>query len=392
MPPRLRVGVIFGGRSGEHEVSLASARSVIAALDPAKYEVIPIGITHSGRWLLSGDPMAALTAGDVALAAIGMAPAQPRDDAQTSFTATQRTTAGRELVPGATGQSFPALDVVFPVLHGPYGEDGTVQGLLELAGVPYVGCGVLASALGMDKIACKAAFTAAGLPQVPYVALKRREWEAAPDAVIARVEAALPYPVFVKPANLGSSIGISRAQDATELRSALDEAARFDRRLLVEQGVPNAREIEVSILGNDDPIASVPGEIVPSNEFYDYAAKYIDGKSGLLIPAPLPAAVAAHIRELAVRAYKAIDGAGLARVDFLLSARGTTQDLFVNEVNTMPGFTAISMYPKLWEASGLSYAELVERLIEMALERHQDKARSLTTYRGGLETSSESGE
>jgi D-alanine-D-alanine ligase len=372
MQSKLRVGVIFGGQSGEHEVSLVSARSVMAALDPDKYEIVPIGITHTGRWLTAGDPMARLTAGG----ADACADATPQ--------------AGRELVPGATGQRFPALDVVFPVLHGPFGEDGTIQGLLDLAGVPYVGCGVLASAVGMDKITSKAVFAAAGLPQARYLAFIRREWERHPAEVIARIEAALAYPVFVKPANLGSSIGVSKARDGGELAAALTEAARYDRRLLVEEGVPNAREIECSVLGNDDPLASVPGEVVPSNEFYDYAAKYIDGKSALLIPAPLPAALAAQIREMAVRAYKALDAAGLARVDFLLN--GATDELFINEVNTMPGFTAISMYPKLWETTGLSYAELCDRLIELAIERHQDRARSQTSYAGALPAGHAGGE
>jgi D-alanine-D-alanine ligase len=378
MPPRLRVGVIFGGQSGEHEVSLASARSVIAALDPEKYEIVPIGITHRGRWLTAGDPMAVLTAGPDES---GFA----ENDSASTLTVAPPAPSSRELVPGATGQRFPTLDVIFPVLHGPFGEDGTVQGLLELAGVAYVGCGVLASAVGMDKIASRAIFAAAGLPQPRYLPIKRRDWEQDPKTVIAGVEAALRYPVFVKPANLGSSIGISKARDAVELAASLTDAARYDRRLLVEEAVPQAREIEVSVLGNDDPIASVPGEIVPSNEFYDYAAKYIDGKSGLLIPALLPAPIAARVRELAVQAYKAIDAAGLARVDFLLASQGDALELYINEVNTLPGFTAISMYPKLWEATGVSYVELVDRLIDLALERHQDKARSLTSYTGAMQ-------
>ncbi|MCX7671072.1 MAG: D-alanine--D-alanine ligase, partial [Anaerolineae bacterium] len=258
----------------------------------------------------------------------------------------------------------------------------TVQGLFELANVPYVGCGVLASAAGMDKIVSKALFAAAGLPQVRYLAFTRREWEQQPADVLARIEAALVYPLFVKPANLGSSIGVSKVKEPAALAPALAEAARYDRRLVVEEAVPHAREIECSVLGNDDPIASVPGEVVPSNEFYDYAAKYIDGKSALLIPAPLPESLAEQVRALAVRAFKAIDGAGLARVDFLLN--GLTGELFINEVNTMPGFTAISMYPKLWEASGLRYAQLCDRLIELALERHRDRARSLTSYAGAM--------
>ncbi|MEJ5197809.1 MAG: D-alanine--D-alanine ligase [Anaerolineae bacterium] len=369
MSSRIRVGVIFGGRSGEHEVSLASARSVMAALDREKYEIVPIGITHAGRWLTDGDPLARLVAGEDGRPAAGSAP---------MAAATDR----RELVPGATGERFPQLDVIFPVLHGPFGEDGTVQGLFELADIPYVGCGVLASAVGMDKIVSKALFAAAGLPQVRYLAFTRREWEQEPAGVMARIEEGLSYPLFVKPANLGSSIGVSKVKEPAALAPALAEAARYDRRLVVEEAVPHAREIECSVLGNDEPIASVPGEVVPSNEFYDYAAKYIDGKSALLIPAPLPESLAEQVRDLAVRAFKAIDGAGLARVDFLLN--GVTGELFVNEVNTMPGFTAISMYPKLWEASGLSYPALCDRLIELALERHRERSRSLTSYAGAM--------
>lgn len=365
MTRKIRVGVIFGGQSGEHEVSLASARSVMRVLDRDKYEIVPIGITHTGRWLTGGDPLAQLMGGGEA--ALGQpVPAAGRDT--------------RELVPGATGNGFPRLDVVFPVLHGPYGEDGTIQGLLELANVAYVGCGVLASSLGMDKIASKQIFLAHGLPVTPFRTTRRAVWEAAPDSVIADVEAHLRYPVFVKPANLGSSIGISKARDRAELRAALDEAARYDRRLLVEQAVTQAREIECSVLGNDDPIVSMPGEIVPCNAFYDYAAKYLDGRSQLLIPAPLPAEIAAQARSLALQAFQALDGAGLARVDFLLE--GTTGKLYLSEVNTMPGFTSISMYPRLWEASGIPYAELCDRLIELALARHADTRRSVTSYAG----------
>ncbi|MGQ9489527.1 MAG: D-alanine--D-alanine ligase family protein [Anaerolineae bacterium] len=369
MKKKLRVGVIFGGRSGEHEISLLSARSIMAAMDPAKYEIVPIGITHDGRWLLSGDPMAVLSSanGQGAGAAEG-----------TTIVGVQP--ARCELVPGATSSSLPPLDVVFPVLHGPYGEDGTVQGLLELAGLPYVGSGVLASSLGMDKVASKTVFRAHGLPVVAFWPVKRRHWEAEPGRVIADVEAHLRYPLFVKPANLGSSIGVSKVHNRAQLRVALDEAARYDRKLLVEEAVPNAREIECSVLGNDDPEASVPGEIVPSNEFYDYAAKYLDGRSALLIPAPLSKEKAAQVRTLSVWAFQALDAAGLARVDFLMD--GVSGALYLSEVNTMPGFTAISMYPKLWEASGIPYPELVDRLIELALERHADKSRILNRYNG----------
>ncbi len=367
MTNRLRIGVLFGGRSGEHEISLVSARSVMTALDPNKYEIVPIGITRDGRWLTDSDSMVVLTTSGLPEYAVGA----------------EAKTLGRELVPGATGAAFPHLDVVFPVLHGPYGEDGTVQGLLELAGVPYVGCGVLASSLAMDKIASKEMFRAHGFPQVKFQAIKRRVWEAAPQQVMADLEAHLRYPMFVKPANLGSSIGISKVHNRTELAAALEEAARFDRRLLIEEGVPNAREIECSVVGNDEPLASVPGEIVSNNEFYDYAAKYVDGRSALLIPAPISAELATQAQALAVQAFLAVDGSGLARVDFLLDdATGT---LYLSEINTMPGFTSISMYPKLWEASGIPYAGLMDRLIELALERHADKARSCSHYNGALQ-------
>ena len=366
MQHKLRVGVVFGGRSGEHEVSLASARSIMAVMDRDKYEIVPIGITHDGRWLTSGDPLAVLTAGEQTAA--------PAD--------TQAAAAGRELVPGATGGRFPPLDVIFPVLHGPYGEDGTVQGLLELAGVPYVGCGVLASSLAMDKIASKELFIAHGLPVAPYRAVQRKRWETDHTTVIAELETTLDYPMFVKPANLGSSIGVGRAGDRAELEAALGEAARYDRRLLVEAAVPNAREIECAVLGNDDPLASVPGEIVPSSEFYDYAAKYLDGRSESHIPAPIPADVAVWVRKLAVQAFLALDAAGLSRVDFLLN--NLTGKLYLNEVNTLPGFTSISMYPQLWAASGLPYTELIDRLIELALERHADRERSQSIYTGAM--------
>jgi D-alanine-D-alanine ligase len=270
------------------------------------------------------------------------------------------------------------LDVVFPILHGPFGEDGTVQGLLELADIPYVGAGVMASAVGMDKCIFKAVMRAHGLPVVRDLLVKRRAWEKEAEETLARIESEIGYPCFVKPANLGSSVGISKVRNRSELRSALDSAARYDRRLIVEVAVDPAREIEVSVLGNDDPIASVPGEIVPCNEFYDYAAKYVDDRSELLIPAPIPDHTAERVRQMAVDAYLAIDCAGLARADFLMET-GTAK-VYVNEVNTLPGFTPISMYPKLWEASGISYTDLIDRLIQLALERHSDKSRSATSY------------
>lgn len=367
---KLRVGVLFGGRSGEHEVSLMSARSVMEAIDPRKYEVVPIGITKQGRWITSGDPMQALHAGDESLSRPTALLADPSHRGLVRLEAQE---------PATTSPT--ELDVIFPVLHGPYGEDGTVQGLLELAGIPYVGAGVTASAVAMDKVIFKDVMLAHGLPTGPYLALKRKAWEADREAVLERIEEELGYPVFVKPANLGSSVGVSRCDDRDRLARGLDDAARYDRKLLVEAAIPQAREIEVSVLGNDDPIASLPGEIVPSREFYSYAAKYLDAgeeASELLIPAPLAAEMTGRVRELAVEVYRAIDCAGMARVDFLLSAE--TNELYVNEVNTIPGFTIISMYPKLWEATGISYPELIDRLIELALERHADRARNETSY------------
>ncbi|MDI7274790.1 MAG: D-alanine--D-alanine ligase [Anaerolineae bacterium] len=370
---KVRVAVIFGGRSGEHEVSLISARSVMNAMDKEKYEIHPVGITRSGRWLPGGDPMLALQSGqaDRPILDSGHAPGSGRELAVPGERGA--------LVPGTEEASFPEVDVVFPVLHGPYGEDGTLQGLLEMADIAYVGAGVLGSALGMDKVAMKDVFRARGLPVADYVHLLVRDWTASPAEWIDRIEAELGYPCFVKPANLGSSVGITKAHDRGELVQGLDDAAQYDRKLLVERGI-NAREIEVSVLGNDDPEASVPGEVVPSNEFYDYAAKYLDGLSELLIPAPLSAEQTRRAQELAVRAFKALDCAGMARVDFLL-CRDTGQ-LYINELNTIPGFTSISMYPKLWEASGLPYPRLIDRLIELAIERHEERKRLRTDYPG----------
>jgi len=368
-----RIAVIFGGKSGEHEVSLASARSVMAALDQEAYEIVPIGITPTGRWITYGDPMALLTAGQ------GDAPSALADrPAEGDLPAAVERAPGRELVPGASQGRFPEVDVVFPVLHGTFGEDGTVQGVFELADLPYVGAGVLGSALGMDKVAQKQVLQAAGLPVVDYLAVLRSRWRREPGAVLAEVEARFAYPVFVKPANLGSSVGVSKAHDRCELLAGLDLAARFDRRLLVERGI-DAREIECSVLGNDDPIASVPGEVVPCREFYDYGAKYIDNASELLIPAPLGEAATARVQALAVAAFRAVDCAGMARVDFFLCR--STGEIYINELNTIPGFTQISMYPKLWAASGIPYPELLDRLIALAIERYEDKHRSETTYR-----------
>lgn len=385
MGRKLRVGVIFGGRSGEHEVSLMSAMSVLTNLDPDRYEVVPIGITKEGRWVVTGDPMRALTEG----LASGV-PTRPvallGDPAMKEKlielpAATSPTTVPAATQPAAVSASatpLPPLDVVFPVLHGTYGEDGTIQGLFELAGIPYVGAGVLASATGMDKAVMKDIFRNHGLPVLDYAVVKRREWQAAPADVIRRVTSTLRFPVFVKPCNLGSSVGISKVHNLGELAPAIDEAALYDRRIVIENGLDPAREIECSVLGNDDPEASVCGEILPSREFYDYSAKYLDGTSGLVIPADLPPATSDRVRATAVKAFLALDCAGMARADFLVSRDGG--EVYINELNTIPGFTKISMYPKLWEASGLPYARLLDRLIELAFERHADQAKNLTSY------------
>lgn len=373
MSRRLRVAVIFGGRSGEHEVSLTSAQAIIRALEarPEKYEVLLIGITKEGRWLTGGNPLQAL------LDAAQGHPALLASSAGEATVAADPGAGGLVLLPkrGALGPAGTpngqTIDVVFPVLHGPYGEDGTVQGLLELAGVPYVGAGVLASAVGMDKAMMKAVFQQAGLPVLDFRVILRRRWLERPQAIEDEIEREFGYPVFVKPANLGSSVGVSKVHDRSELRPALAEAARYDRKLLVERAAPDCREIEVSVLGNDDPIASVPGEIIPHREFYDYRAKYLEEGTQLIIPARLPAPTTERVRELAVRAFTAIDCAGMARVDFFVSRDG--HDVWVNEINTIPGFTPISMYPKLWEASGIPFYELVDRLIDLALERHRER-------------------
>jgi D-alanine-D-alanine ligase len=364
MVKRLRVGVIFGGKSAEHEVSLNSAQNVMRALDKNKYEVVPIGISKEGQWLLRGDPLLALTGGQTSLPQLLTSGYQIVDDLSM----------GREVIPGSHAASLPDVDVIFPVLHGPFGEDGTVQGLLELADIPYVGAGVMSSAVGMDKAAMKDLFRSHELPTPKYLVFKRHEWERTPDQVAEAVEHEIGYPCFVKPANMGSSVGVTKAHRAAELVHALSDAAQYDRKILVEYAVPDAREIECSVLGNDEPIASVPGEIVPGHEFYDYEAKYLDESSQLLIPAPIDPALAQRVRELSLKAFVALDCAGMARVDFLLSR--ATGELYLSEVNTIPGFTRISMYPKLWEASGISYSELIDRLIELALERHDDRHRS----------------
>jgi D-alanine-D-alanine ligase len=359
---KLRVGILFGGRSGEHEVSLASAASVIRALDPEKYEAVPIGITKEGRWLvgagaqkllpevLKSGERVVLPADPSAASLLPVAPAGSRQESQGIH-----------------------VDVMFPVLHGTFGEDGAVQGLLELAGLPYVGAGVLASSVGMDKDVQKRLFEYAGLPIVPFVAVSRKEWEREPKRTLAKIQKALRYPLFVKPATLGSSVGMTRVAKAKELPAALNLAAEFALKIIIEKAV-NAREIEVSVLGNDEPKASVPGEIIPHREYYDYTAKYLEEGTRLEIPAKLTRAQAKKIQEYAIRAFRAIDGTGMARADFFVDKK--TSRIFINELNTIPGFTSISMYPKMWEASGISYKELIDRLIQLALELHAEKART----------------
>jgi D-alanine-D-alanine ligase len=381
---KLRIGVIYGGRSSEHEVSLASAASVIANLDRQRYEPVPIRIERDGRWTIPDRAPASVVAAEV----INRARQEPARAGRAGREAFLVPHAGEETLftlergagdAAARENAYVAglgLDVIFPVLHGPYGEDGTVQGLLELADVPYIGSGVLASAVGMDKAMMKVCFAARRLPMVAHLVVLRDQWEASPDAVASEVERALGYPVFVKPANLGSSVGISKAKSPGELGPAIALAAGFDRKIVIEAAVPDPREIECSVLGNDRPEASVPGEILPSREFYDYEAKYLE-ESPVLVPAPLDEARTAEVRRLAVEAFLAVDAAGFARVDFLLSRR--TGRLYVNEINTIPGFTTISMFPKLWEASGLPYPALLDRLVQLAVERHAWKQGSRTT-------------
>jgi D-alanine-D-alanine ligase len=367
---RLRIAVLFGGRSGEHEVSLMSARSVLSVLDPERYEVVQVGITHEGSWLTGPDVLDAFEKGDLKDLQRAVPPNEPAHPAL--YTA-------RPAKDGENLKPLTNIDVFFPVLHGPYGEDGTLQGLFELADAAYVGAGVVGSAVGMDKAVFKDVMRANGIPIVESILVLRSEIERDNNRVIEKAEHLGAYPLFTKPANLGSSVGISKCNSRSDLGEGLMEAARFDRRVLIERGVVNGREIEVSVLGNDHPQASVCGEVLPSREFYSYESKYVDGTSGLVIPAQIPAEVSDQIRAYAVRAYQAIDCAGMARADFFLEKEA--HRIYLNELNTLPGFTSISMYPKLWEASGLSYAKLVDRLIELALERKAERDRTEHRYR-----------
>jgi D-alanine-D-alanine ligase len=370
---RLRIGVLFGGRSTEHEVSILSAQSIIAAMDPQRFEAVPLYIDKNGRWLVGGS-LKRLVSEDAASEYVYLPPDPthhalvPAQDGHGHGSPSSGSEEGR-------GEGLPPLDAVFPVFHGLNGEDGTIQGVLELANIPYVGAGVLGSALGLDKIYMKRAFAAAGLPIVDYLPITRRQYERDPNAFVALVEERLGYPCFSKFANSGSSVGTTKAHDRAELVAGLHLAASFDRKLLVERAV-DARELEVSVLGNDEPQASVVGEIVPAREFYDYDAKYLDEGSRLVIPAAIEGDVAENVRAMALRAFQAVDAAGMARVDFFMERK--TGRVLVNELNTIPGFTRISMYPKLWEASGLSYPKLIERLVDLAIERFNDKQRSQT--------------
>jgi len=396
---KLRVGVLFGGRSGEHEISLLSAASVLSAIDQAKYDVVPIGITKDGLWvtaahaeallqgkqqpraLRAGDPETTSSAAVLARGSAIVIPPVPAKTTPASMVPFQ--SGATEMSRRWTDHSI-QVDVIFPVLHGTFGEDGTIQGLLELADIAYVGAGVLGSACGMDKHIMKELFRSADLPLVKHVTILRSDWEASPAKGQRLIESKLKYPVFVKPANLGSSVGISKVRNRAELAPAMKEAARYDRKLVIEQGVGGkkrkAREIECSVLGNDKPAASIAGEIVPATEFYDYDAKYLDEGSQLIIPAKLTKTQTKQVQELAIKAFQAVDCSGLARVDFLMDP--TSKKFYVNEINTMPGFTAISMYPKLWAATGLSYPDLIDRLIQLGIERHQEKKRNQYSREG----------
>ena len=367
MVEKINIGVIFGGRSGEHEVSLMSARSVLSVLDTAKFNIFEIGITHEGAWLTGKDVLSAFENNSFKTLHSAVILPEPQQKAML-----YTSSAEGHLSPVAR------LDVIFPVLHGTFGEDGTLQGMLELADVAYIGAGVLGSSVGMDKILFKDVMKANNIPVANSVTATRSEIQSSMEKVISRIESSLTYPIFIKPANLGSSVGITKCRTKSDLFEGLMEAAQYDRRILIEQGI-NGREIEVSVLGNDDPRASIAGEIRPCDDFYSYNAKYIDGDSELLIPAPIDEATMTQVREIAVRAYKAIDCAGMARVDFLLD-RDTNQ-LYLNEVNTIPGFTKISMYPKLWEATGLAYPALVQQLIDLAVSRKADRDATVRIYR-----------
>lgn len=369
---RIRIGVIFGGQSAEHDVSLRSALTIMDALDPEKFEVVPIGISRTGSWITGGDPIQALTA---ASPMFHLGEGEESSGATLDEATTQSLVAraGATATAGVPLGITDSVDVFFPSLHGPMGEDGTLQGLLEMAGVPYVGSGVLGSAVGMDKAITKTIFDQAGLPQLPWRLVNRKDWRDHQEEIASELAMEIGFPLFVKPANMGSSVGVSKVHHAGELAEAMNVAAAFDRRIIVEQGV-NAREIELGVLGNDDPIASIAGEVRPAGEFYDYDAKYIDDTAELIIPADIAPELLCELQSAAVKAFKVLDLAGLSRVDFFVERE--TDRIFINEVNTLPGFTSISMYPMLWTASGVTLSELVERLVQLALERHAERHRA----------------
>ena len=366
---KLKVGIIFGGRSGEHEVSFYSASSIMKAINRDKYTVVPIGITKEGRWISPQESALALQSGKIEGKSTVILVNNP---------------SGKSLISIDNHQEFKKetwegkLDLIFPVLHGPYGEDGTIQGLLELADIPYVGAGVAASAVSMDKELMKTIFKQKSLPVLKWLTIKRKDWQKDKEEILSLIQNTFEYPLFVKPTNLGSSVGITKVHRKEELEKAIDLASSYDRKILIEEGLEGAREIECSVLGNDEPQTSVVGEVKPAGEFYNYDSKYIDQATQLIVPADLPEEVSGKVKQIALEAFKAIDAAGMARVDFFVTKK--EDKIFLNEINTIPGFTSVSMYPRLWEASGVSYSKLIDRLIQLALERYQDKKQNQTSY------------
>lgn len=366
---KLRVGIIFGGRSGEHEVSFCSASSIIKAIDKDKYTVVPIGITKEGRWISPQDSELSLQSGRIE----GKNTVILLND---SFSKSLVCIDNNQRLDKSS--ALEKLDVIFPVLHGPYGEDGTVQGLLELANIPYVGAGVAASAISMDKDLMKTIFQQKGLPILRWLTIKRKDWHKDKEEILSLIQDGFEYPLFVKPTNLGSSVGITKVHKKEELKEAIDLASSYDRKILIEEGLEEVREIECSVLGNDEPQTSVVGEVKPAGEFYDYDSKYIDEKTQLIVPADLPDGVSQEVQEIALKAFKAVDAAGMARVDFFVSKK--ENKIYLSEINTIPGFTSASMYPRLWEASGVSYPDLIDQLIQLALERYRDKNQNKISY------------
>jgi len=366
---KIRVGIIFGGRSGEHEVSFCSASSIIKAIDKDKYTVVPIGITKEGRWISPQDSELALQSGKID----GKNTVILLND---SFSKSLVCIDNNQKLDKSS--ALEKLDVIFPVLHGPYGEDGTVQGLLELVNIPYVGAEVASSAISMDKELMKTIFKQKNLPVLKWMTIKRKEWQKDKEKIIFLIQNGFKYPLFVKPTNLGSSVGITKVHKKEELGKAIDLASSYDRKILIEEGLEEVREIECGVLGNDEPQVSVVGEVKPAGEFYDYNSKYIDEGTKLIIPADLPDGVSQEVQEIALRAFKAVDAAGMARVDFFVTKK--ENKIYLSEINTIPGFTSSSMYPRLWEASGIPYSELIDRLIQLALEMHQDKKQNKISY------------